>query len=491
MVSSTTRPADPASTRIQNRVEELAVASAQRVKSEFLQAMGATGSRGQRVWVAYSGGLDSTVLLHLVAKQWPPGQATQHRAIHVNHNVVAESATWAAHCTAQAAQLQIPITLCEVPVGELLGGNLEHRARQARYRLIGAQLAAGDLLLTAHHRRDQAETVLLQLLRGGGVNGTAAMAEVGRQHGLNLLRPLLQLDPELLQGYARHYQLQWIEDPSNQSFKHQRNYLRHQVMPLLRQVWPGVDKVLARSARIHNQSRQLNDDLAAIDLATAQVGFTNHAIAPAAGPLVIVSSRLRCDRLAELSGPRRSNLLRYWLKHQGHPVPTERQLQMLEHSTLFSRADRSPVFTWGRSQVSRYRGELSVQNFLERDSQAVRGWNLTSPLSLGGVGWQLSAHVATTGVRMRWSPEQSLRVAFRQGGETMQLRGHRHKLKKLFQEWAVPPVQRSSIPLVFADHQLVAVPGFAVADPFLAQDNEQGWQLRWQLLPSSDCEPGN
>ncbi len=451
--------------------------------------MGAAGLQGRRVWVACSGGLDSTVLLHLIARQWAAGQAQQPGAIHVNHNIAGESAAWAAHCAAQAEQLQVPFTLCEVPAGELSGGNLEQRARQTRYGLIAQQLAVDDVLLTAHHRRDQAETVLLQLLRGGGVSGTAAMAEITQRHGVNLLRPLLRLDSELLADYAHQHQLQWVEDPSNQSLKHQRNYLRHKVMPLLRQNWPGVDQVLARSARNHDQSRQLNDDLAAIDLALAE--STNPLQAPNPEPSGMVNSRLSCEYLTELSGPRRSNLLRYWLKHQGYPGPTERQLQMLEQSTLFSRADRSPVFTWGRSQVSRYRGELTVQNLLAPDNQPVGGWNLNTPLWFGELGWRLFAHSATTGPRMRWSPEHSLTVAFRQGGEAMQLRGHRHKLKKLFQEWAVPPVQRSRIPLVFADQQLIAVPGFAVADAVQAQDDEQGWQLHWQQLPNSDGEPDN
>jgi len=467
-------PGESAGQLVRQLAEQAAV-----VEAAFILALKTAGLNSHHFWIAFSGGLDSTVLLHLAAGQRQQELFGQLSGIHVDHNIAADSAAWAEHCGAVAHQLQVPFTFCKVPADELAGGNLEQRAREVRYRLIAEALSADDVLLTAHHRRDQAETVLLQLFRGSGVRGTAAMGELSAQHDISLLRPLLDVDPQALRGYADHHHLQWIEDPSNQQIVHDRNYLRHQVMPQLRQRWPGVDRVLARSARLHAQSSDLIDELAAIDL-SASIRHNQQAES--------VEMALNCESVIRLSSNRRSNLLRYWLARQGYPVPSESQLRALQQSLLFSRADRSPVFAWGSSQVYRYRGELvACSRRVSGADIAAELWCVERPLLIKQLGWQLSAQSSAAGLRMKWLPERPLTVAFRQGGETMQLRGHHHKLKKLFQEWGVPPVDRQRLPLIFADQKLLAVPGYAVADSVRVTDGAPGWRLNWQaVLPKTN-----
>lgn len=436
----------------------------------FEQALKSVDIGSGRFWVAYSGGLDSTVLLHLAARHRDRGWYGPLSAIHVNHNIDPEAADWATHCQQQAAQWQIPITCRVLGSGELEGGNLEQRARSARYRLISQVLSRGDLLATAHHRRDQAETLLLQLFRGGGVRGTAAMGRLSRRLGLSLIRPLLDVDPGALAAYARVHQLTWIEDPSNQQSVHDRNYLRLEIMPRLRQRWPGIDQVLARTARLHSQTSELVEELAALDWQTAM--DTADPTSPQSG--------LGCQALADLSTARRSNLLRYWLTQQGYPLPSDRQLQALQQSLVFSRPDRSPVFSWGATEVYRHRGALFVRPLIKQNTEsAVRSWSLNRRLQFETLGYELSASLATEGLRMRGSVEQPYSVGFRRGGETMRLRGHRRSLKKLLQEWRVPAVERPRLPLIFAEGELVAVPGHAVADSVRVHEGE-GWRVQWQ-----------
>lgn len=476
MVSTANRP----DSAVDLKLAELS-ARATAVETAFVAAFSSANLRRPRLWIAYSGGLDSSVLLHLAARQRQCGLIGDLYAVHVNHNMVAESAAWAEHCSVEAARLQVPFTQCQIPAGELTGGNLEQRARQSRYRLIASVMEPDDWLVTAHHRRDQAETLLLQLFRGAGVSGTAAMGAVSASQGIKLLRPLLNVDPDDLRAYARHHQLQWVEDPSNQLPAHDRNYLRHQVMPQLRQRWAGVDQVLARSARLHAQSSEMAEDLAIIDL--AKVGI------PARPALSEPSQRrLSVAGLLELSLARRSNLLRHWLKIYQHPVPTEAQLLALQQTLLYSRADRSPHFAWQQSEVHRYRGELFVTwQQIDGDEPGRPVWMLDEPLVFVELGRQLSAKLVVDGMRLAWPAEQPLRVLFRRGGETIQLHGHRRKLKKLFQQWGVAPSDRQRLPLVYAGDELLAVPGYAVADSVQVTGDNTGWQLYWQpLLPDSD-----
>ncbi|MBL4623029.1 MAG: tRNA lysidine(34) synthetase TilS, partial [Immundisolibacteraceae bacterium] len=402
-------------------------------------------------------------------------------AIHVDHNLSPQSAQWACHFQQIAQQWQVAYVCCQVEPGLLAGGNLEHRAREIRYQLIADQLGDDDLLLTAHHQRDQAETLLLQLFRGSGVRGTAAMAmqsnlSIGSSKP-TLLRPLLTLSQQDLKEYADHHKLQWVEDPSNQQQVQDRNFLRNQVMPALRQRWPALDNTLARHARHQAEAGELLDELALLDMA------------------VLDSSKPGLDRsgLLELSVSRRHNLLRFWLRQQGHLMPSEKQLLALDSSVLESRSDRSPQFTWGNSVITCYRDRLAVawQRPIQIPTQ-MPDWLLPESYDCAALGYRLTAIKTRHGLRICWPEDKPLQVCFRQGGETLVVNGHRRKLKKLLQQWGVPPVEREFLPLLSADGEIVAIPGYAVADSVTGIDDQPGWQLSWAatgLEPEPDLNP--
>lgn len=483
---STTTPAPDSDQQIDADKPFKRLAPAAQVEATFIGALQDQIRQAEpaRVVVAFSGGLDSTVLLHLAAahlvvSQQAKAAGAKLLAIHIDHNISEQSAQWAAHCAQIAQQWRVPYVCRQVEPGLLVGGNLEQRAREIRYQLIADQLDDDDLLLTAHHQRDQAETLLLQLFRGSGVRGTAAMAaaselSIGRSKP-GLLRPLLTLSQQELKDYADHHQLQWVEDPSNQQQVQDRNFLRNQVTPALRQRWPALDSTLARHARHQAQASELLDELAALDMAGME------------------SSAAGLDRsgLLALSVNRRHNLLRFWLRQQGHLMPSEKQLLVLDSSVLQCRSDRSPQFTWGNSLITCYRGQLTVA--WQRSAPipaAMADWLLPQSHYCEALGYRLTATRTRHGLRIRWPDDQPLQVRFRQGGETIVVDGHRRKLKKLLQQWGVPPAQREALPLLLADGEMVAIPGYAVADSVRASDDQPGWQLRW-LADSAEPDPNS
>ncbi|MDX1573133.1 MAG: tRNA lysidine(34) synthetase TilS, partial [Methylophaga sp.] len=200
---------------------------------------------GRPLWLAFSGGLDSTVLVHLLARQEPK---LPLRLIHINHQLHPDAGQWASHCQQFADRLKLPMTILEVTVDLATGSGMEAAARDARYSAINAHIGANGVLLTGQHQQDQAETVMLQLLRGAGSRGLAAMAFQARWQTMNIIRPMLTIDRKALLSYANHHQLKYLNDPSNDDIQIQRNFLRHQIWPLLTKRWPALNQTLSRSA---------------------------------------------------------------------------------------------------------------------------------------------------------------------------------------------------------------------------------------------------
>ncbi len=389
------------------------------------------------------------------------------RAVHVNHGLQADAELWASRCQQLCRQWRVPIDVIEVQLGP--GSGPEDRARRARYRAFEQLLEQGDGLLLAHHADDQAETLLLRLLRGSGVRGLAAMPDQ-RQLGAGLLlRPLLDIERPALEHYARQEGLRWVDDPSNQSLEFDRNYLRHQVMPVLKQRWPAITRAMLRSARFCAEAEDLNRQLAAIDLRhCGRVG--------AAGP------GLAIQPLAQLPRNRQVNLLRYWLHQAAIPLPDERVLRRILDEALPARRDAEPLVAWSDYQVRRFQGCLY---HLDQRWQAPVDrcrWRPDKPLQLDfGV---LTATVVTGG-GLRLPAGGTLEVGFRQGGERLRLPGRAgsRSLKKLLQVAAVPPWQRSLLPLIYVDGELAAVLGLAaeatVLDGFQSDDQQPGLRLHW------------
>ncbi len=421
--------------------------------------------RGYRV--AYSGGMDSHVLLHaLAALRDTLGVSVG--AVHVNHGLQPHAADWQEHCAAVCRELGVEYVALSVDARAAAGESPEAAARKARYTALAEWLPGQHCLLTAHHQDDQAETLLVQLMRGSGVHGLAAMpvrSVLGQ--GVHL-RPLLDCPRTDLQAYAHAEGLNWIEDPSNRDTGFTRNFLRHRVLPELQRRWPGSSASLARSAAHQAEAASLLDELAAEDLATLS------------GP----DAALSRPGLDVLSAQRQRNVLRFWIRQKTGGCPSSAVLARIQQDVLHSRPDAVPCVRWGRFELRRYRDRLYVlQQMTAPPTAQELDWSLEAPLFIQQAGGVLSATPHTgQGIRESALGGKGVRVGWRRGGESCVPagRGQHHSLKKLFQEQGIPPWQRARIPLIYIGGQLAAVAGLWVCEPFQAGPDEPGLLIQWR-----------
>lgn len=416
---------------------------------------------GGRFWIAYSGGLDSHVLLHAVT-----GLRDRLRldlgAVHIHHGLQPDADAWAAHCAAVCADLDVPLEVRRVAARHAAGESPEAVARAARYAAFRALLQPGDALATAQHRDDQAETLLLALLRGAGVHGLAAMAPVAPFGSGRLLRPLLHVPRAALVDYAREHGLSWIEDPSNADTRFDRNRLRHLVIPPLRARWPALDRTLSRSAAHCAEAAGLLDELADELLAglgtAADAGHTLRWALPRA---------LSVAGLRRLSAPRQRLVLRRWLLRRGFPPPDADRLRRITTEVLEAGADRQPLVAWPGCEVRRHRDALHALPPLPEPpapgtcllpDPAVR--SLALPPPLGTLSWvqddtamraQVSVHFGVAGLRCA-----------RPGRPAADL-------KALFQEAGVPAWLRPQVPLLCLDGALAGIGGVRICGTGLEQ----------------------
>lgn len=413
----------------------------------------------RRWWLAYSGGVDSHVLLHAVAALAGAGGYPPLSALHVNHGLNPRAGAWADHCRGVCAALGVELRVVEVEVRRNGGLGLEAAARQARYGAFERTLAPGELLLQAHHGDDQAETLLLRLLRGAGPAGLAgipAQRILGRGE---LLRPLLGQSRAALLAYAEQHGLDWIHDDSNDDECHDRNYLRHRVLPLLEQRWPACRATLGRAALQAGEADVLLHDLAALDLAAARRG-----------------EALDIPTCMTLSEPRRRNLLRHWLRALNLPLPGREQLQQVL-AQMTAAADAQICVSWPGAQVLRFRDALYALPPLVEVADLEMPWPLPRPLSPPALGTLRAAAVSGRGLRA----DRTYQVRNRRGGERCkpQGRAHSQSLKKLLQEADVPPWRRDRLPLIWCDGQLAAVADLWICEGYAAQSDQPGWAIEW------------
>jgi tRNA(Ile)-lysidine synthase len=424
----------------------------------------------RRYWVAYSGGLDSTVLVHAVAALKSELGDAALGAVHVDHGLHAASAQWATHCTRVCESLGIPCRVVRVKVEAGRGESLESAAREARYRIFRDLLGDGEALCTAHHQDDQAETLLLQLLRGAGAAGLAGMPRhrpLGRGW---LLRPLLGFGRAELKAFAEGLRLSWVEDPSNFLPHADRNYLRHTVLPLMRVRWPGLASTLARSAGHCGECGLLLELLAEQDLVLVQGSSPR---------------TLSAQRLAALDAARQRNVLRAWLKRLGLPTAPAARLDSIGRHVVAAGRDRVPLVEWPGAEVRRYRGNLYALRPLPRQDATQRiPWDMSGPLSLaaGQLGVRPALGQGLSAEHCRRLP---VTVRFRRGGECCRPAGraHRRDLKRLLQEQGVPPWDRDRLPLVYLGDDLAAVGDLWVCEPHGAQPGEAGLAIHWRPGP--------
>lgn len=407
--------------------------------------------RGQCLRVAYSGGVDSHSLLHALGALRLARPDLVLGALHVHHGLSPNADRWADHCRATCDALGIPCEVIRVRAAPGPGESPEAAARAARYAAFAARVETGDWLLTAHHCDDQAETLLLQLLRGAGVRGLAAMARSAPFGAGRLLRPLLDFTRAEIEAYARRHRLVWIEDESNLDPGFDRNLLRQEIMPRLRARWPAAATTIARSASHCAEAQQLLDELAREDLRTLATED------PAA---------LSVPGLAGMLAHRQRNVLRHWIVQAGHDLPDTRVLERIIGELIPAAPDALPCVAWSDTEVRRYRSRFYLMRRLKpHDPAQIIPWDdLSAPLHIDSIDKTLRAAEVFGGGGIELVHQQGLSVTirFRRGGERCRLPGktHHQELKKLFQERGVPPWLRERIPLIHAGEQLVAVVGY-------------------------------
>jgi tRNA(Ile)-lysidine synthase len=396
------------------------------------------------VCVAFSGGADSTALLVALAPLRARGLSV--RAVHIDHGLQPRSRAWSAHCRRLAGALGIDLTVRRIRVPRRRGESPEAAARAARYAALAALLRPGEVLLTAHQEDDQLETFLLQLLRGAGVAGLAAMPAVTRFAQGVQVRPLLEVPAAALREYLRAQNIAWVEDDSNADERFDRNYLRAQVLPRLRGRWPGAARTVARSARHLAEAQQLLDALGAADAALAQAG-----------------AALSARALRRLPAARRANALRYWISRAGAPAPPAARLAEIAGALLSARADTHPQVAYGAWRVQRQAQLLHllpalVADAAQRPTRLTWRWQAQPRLPWPG-GGVLSLEADPRGPLDLGALGAVLSVRARGGGERLRPRlgGPRRLLKGLLQEARVPVQERAQLPLIFRGTRLVAV----------------------------------
>lgn len=417
-----------------------------------------------RLVVGFSGGLDSTVLLHLAHQCRQTDPVLDIAALHVNHQLQPAADQWQRHCERLCKQWQIPF-LSDVVRVERGASSLEQAARDARYAVFRRHLQPGDLLLLAHHRDDQVETLFQRLLRGSGPLGLGAMNPVSRQPGLTILRPLLEQDRADLEAYARAHGLVWLDDPSNADTGFERNFLRHQVLPLLRSRWPRLNQTVARAARLGRESAQLLDELAQID----------------AGEPMSAGNPLPIPVLQSLSRARAMNLLRYWIRLHGTTAPSQAQLARVLEEILPAQGDAQPVVSWGLHQLRRYEKGLYCLPLLPLPEPVDLPWVPGEDVPLLPVGRLIQVEGQGTAFSRARLHQCDVRLRTRQGGERLKPVGRLgNSLKHWLQILRVPPWWRDHWPILYADGQIAGLPGLVVCEGFQPAGQHDMLWLGWQ-----------
>lgn len=398
------------------------------------------------------------MLLHLLAGL--RGESGFHlSAVHVHHGLSPQADAWAAHCGQHCAELEVPLRVERVVVNRA-GQGLEAAAREARYRVFAGLDV--DALALAHQRDDQAETVLLQLLRGAGMKGLAAMPRERALGSLKLLRPLLDVPRGEIEAYARARGWSWVDDESNADTALRRNAARHHLMPILEDLFPGAAVTLAQAAAQFAESAVLLDALARQD-----------------GAAAIGPEGLQVAYLAQLDVARARNLLRHYLELHGIPIQRERLREALEQM-LDAREDAQPVVDFGAATLRRFHGQVVLVRTGPPQEVDARTWlwQGEAELDLGAAGKLCFSAVVGQGVRLPARATVRLRV----GGEKLRLdaRQPARTLKNLLREAAVPPWLRACLPLIYLDGRLAWAAEIGADAAFQAGPEEAGWLISWR-----------
>ena len=423
-----------------------------------------------RIAVAFSGGLDSSVLLHSLVSI--PEFKEKVFAIHVNHGLSPNSKSWIKHCDKFCSGLGvnfIPLTI------ELENSKTnENILRKARYEALFSCLKQGDVLCTAHHQDDHIETILFRILRGTGIKGLAGIEKYSQMEGIDLIRPLISYSKKDLLDYADKFEVNWIEDESNEDLSISRNFIRKKVIPNLKNDnWPEYKNSISYLSSKAKEANEILDEIAYLDLKLCASESLD---------------RLSILKIKELSHARAMNVLFTWLGINTHLGVSNKITDQVYKSIVLASENSNPVVTFGKKgesgsfQIRRFNNFLRHLPLTETETlsnKKVWKWNTNNPLELptGTLSMQLSLG---KGISTQLT-EPGISIKGRIGGERCKPEGRSksQKLKKLFQEYRVPPWVRDRIPLVYVGDQLAAVSDLWVCEEFVAKKDERGIVLSW------------
>jgi len=401
-------------------------------------------SSAKKLLIAYSGGLDSHVLLHLLATL-PTSEGLQLRAIHIEHGLQSIAKQWPKHCGNICENLAIDYKSIPLELTIPQGQSLEAVARKARYQAFAQVLQKDEILVTAHHQDDQAETLLIQLFRGAGVNGLAAMPTTRLFAKGQHIRPLLHQSRKALARYAHQHRLDFIEDPSNQQQRYDRNFLRHAIIPRLKKRWSSINQLLARAAQHQAEAKHLLAEYLEQDLPNLK-GQRN--------------GTLSISKLKQLSTARCKAVIRYFIDKKSFVAPSEKKLQHILSDVLNAQPSAMPCVHWQGVEIRRYQDDLyAIAPLPPHNAQQIIQWKINQPLQLPSLNRILKNDQLEEISELLTKENQTVEVRFRQGGEKIYQK-HRQcskSLKKIYQEKHIPLWERDRIPLIYIDTRLVLV----------------------------------
>lgn len=421
---------------------------------------------GDHLTIALSGGVDSVVLLDILmvlSKQMPFTLS----AVHVNHGISSNATQWSRFCCDLCHAYGISIYISYLQIKKETGVSLEAIAREERYRVFSRMSA--DFIVVAQHLDDQAETLLLQLFRGAGIRGLSAMPVLRKQSATapQILRPLLEISRHSIEDYARQNKLRWINDESNDDTAFNRNFLRHDILPLLKKRYPNYPKTLLRTSRHLSEASQLLDELAAMDSENC-----------------LVSGMLQIDHIRKLSFVRIKNLLRYTLIQQGAMLPSTAKLEDIANQLLSADKDNQIHITFGNHEIRCFKDAIYILPKKSRPQSFDQyPWQGEKYLALPHLNGAIHfTEVVNQGIDRQKLQTGPVTVRARTGGErfTPACNRPRRSLKNLLQEISIPPWQRNSMPLLFCGEYLVWVPGIGIDCEFQVKSGEKGILPVWE-----------
>ena len=413
--------------------------------------------------IAFSGGMDSTVLLHVMKNIID--EKSQIRAIHINHNIVDNSKVWTRTCKSICKNFGIDIEIISLEVTHN-GYGLEAAARDERYEKLKEKLYKNEYLLTAHHEEDQMETVFLRMARGTGLDGLQGINEKYSFGEGIIFRPMLEVSKTSVMDYAKEHQLKWVEDSSNQDTHFDRNFLRKKIIPQFRERWPSIASSVSRLSQLSAQNIKILNQIAEEDI----------------GPIANMNE-LPLAKLLDKSFERANNMLRYIILANGMSIPSMKTLQDGLKEMLDPETDKS-VIAWKDYCIRKYKNHLYFlsNSDLEPNKVDVRiPWEIGKTVNLGeNIGTIEATFIHGDGLSIE-KCKNKLTISYRQGGELIKPIGHRinKSLKNLFQENQILPWMRDKIPLIYYQDELVSVADLWFNQNYVASQNEAGFVVNW------------